>query len=70
MVRDNGASFFLHPVAGILALSRRALLWCASRLLQWFWQHNKSPKPTPVSAVALRGSFRGGAACLNRYIAS
>jgi len=70
MVCENVASFSLRPVGETLALSRRASLWCASRMLQWFWQHNKSPKPTPGSAVALRGSSCGCAACLNRYIAS
>jgi len=66
MVCENVASFSLRPVGEILALSCRVSLWCASRLLQCIWQHNKSPKPTPGSAVALRGSSRGGAACLNR----
>jgi len=29
---------------------------------------NKSPKPTPVSAVALRGCTCDGAAWLKRYV--
>jgi len=61
MLRDNGASFFLHPVAENLALGRRASLWCASRLLQWFWQHNKSAQSDACYA---------GAAGFQRYIAS
>jgi len=67
MVCENVASFSLRPVGENLALSHRASLWCASRLPLCFWQHNKSPKPTPGSAVALCGTVRGGAACLNRY---
>jgi len=60
MVCDNAASFFLRLVGEILALSRRASLWCASRLLQWFWQHNKSAQSDACYA---------GAAGFQRYIA-
>jgi len=60
MACDNAALFFEQSVGEIKVPCRHASLWCARRLLQWFWQHNKS---------AQRDACYTGAAGFQRYIA-